>query len=169
MKHWQSYGTAALAVLLLACADAAGQGGVEKAAPSDEAAVEAIAAANSRLLDAFLARDLEGWLAGFAEDIVMMPPGEFMIVGIDALREASRTQFRWLEEYATEIEGESLETVVAGSWAFTRSTYEVRHQPLAGGDPLFERARSLTIWQRQPDGTWLAARHINNRPPQGPR
>lgn len=169
MKYWQGHVVATLAVLLVACPGVAGQGEVEEAAPSDEAAVEAIAAANERLLNAFLARDLDGWLAGLAEDVVLMPPGEFMIVGIEAVREASRAQFSWLEDYATEIEGDNLETVVAGSWAYTRSSYEARHQPLAGGEPVLDRARSLTIWERQPDGTWLVARHINNRPPHGPR
>lgn len=169
MVPWKNLAAVAFAVLLACCGHAVGQEDLEQAAPYEDAAAAAIAAVNQRLLEAYVARDLEGWLAGLTEDVILMPAGEFMIVGIEAVREASRAQFSWLEEYTTEIESETLETVVAGDWAFTRSSYEARYRPIAGGEPVVDRARSLTIWQRQPNGDWLAARHMNNRPPVGPR
>ncbi len=170
MKHWKGLAVAAVAALVVCCAGAAGEEEAVKAAPAiDDAAEEAIAAANQRLLDAYLARDLERWLAGFAEDVVLMPPGVMMIVGLDALREASRIQFGELEKYEVAIEGEPAEIVVAGGWAYTRTSYEARYQPLDGGEPILDRGRSLAIWERQPDGAWLVSRYISNRPLPGPR
>ncbi|MDH3254216.1 MAG: DUF4440 domain-containing protein [Acidobacteriota bacterium] len=170
MKLWKGSAVAALMVVLLCCGEATGrQEVVDATSEVDIAAMEAIAAAGERLRDAYLARDVDRWLAGFTEDVVVMPPGARMIVGLDALREASQLQFGWLEKYGIEIDGEPLETVVVGDWAYTRDGYEVRYQPLDGGDPTLDRGRSLAIWKRQPDGSWLLSRYMFNRPTDGPR
>ncbi len=177
MTNWKGTAVAGFAIFLACCGGAAGEREAASAPPAvDEAAEQAIAAAaeqavaaaNERLLDAYLKRDVERWLAGFSEDVIVMPPGAFMLVGRDALGEVIRTQFAWLEAYETAIEAEPLEIVVAGDWAYSRASFEVRHQPLDGREPIVERGRSLTIWQRQGDGDWLVSRHILNRPPQGP-
>lgn len=169
MKHWKGIGLVAVTAILVCCAGAAGEEEAVQAAPAiDAAAEEMIAAANERLLEAYLARDLERWLAGFAEDVVLMPPEAMMIVGLDALREASRIQFERLAEYEVEIEGEEAEIVVAGDWAYSRADFEARYQPLDGGEPIVDRGRSLAIWERQPGGEWLISRYMANRPQHGP-
>lgn len=169
MKHWKSSALAALMILLLCCGGTTGKQEIVDAAPAtDLAAAEAIAAAGERLREAYLAQDLDRWLAGFTEDVVAMPPGARMIVGLDALREASRIQFGWLENYEIEIDGTPLETIVAGDWAYTRDGYEVRYKSLDGGEPFVDRGRSLAIWSRQPDGAWLVSRYMSNRPTDGP-
>jgi uncharacterized protein (TIGR02246 family) len=169
MKYWKGPAVAVLATLLLSCVGAAGEQEVAKAAPeNDDAAEAAVAAAGEKLVDAYVARDLERWLAGFTEDVVLMPPGVGMIVGLDALREASQVQFGLLEEYETQFDGEPLEIVVAGDWAYTRDGYELRYLPAGGGEPILDRGRSMTIWKRQSDGAWLVSRHMANRPTRGP-
>ena len=168
MKYWKGSATAALLALLLCCGGATGEQEAVAAAPEiDVAAKEAIAAAGERLLDAYLARDMDRWLAGFTEDIVVMPPGERMTVGLDALREASRIMFSWHEKYEIKIDSELLEIAVAGDWAYTRDIYEARYLPPGGGDPILDPGRSLIIWRRQPDGAWLISRYMSNGPTGG--
>ncbi len=166
MKHRSPHSAAALALLVVACAGATGdQEAREQQAPApDPAASAAIEAAGARLLDAYLAGDLEGWLEGFSDDVVLLPAGAPMIVGTDALREASRIQFGLLESFETEIRTEPQEIEVTGDWAYVLESFEIRLTPLAGGDPVVEQRRLLTIWRRQADGLWKISRGMTNRP-----
>ena len=169
MKPWKTAAVVGLMAVSVCCTRTAGEEEpAHVVAAIDNAAKEALVAANERLLDAYLTRDIDGWLAGFADDVLVMPPGEGMVVGLDALREASQIMFDAMEKGETEYKGETLEIVVVGDWAYTRDGYEARHWPLDAGQPIIDRGRSLTIWKRQPDGAWLVSRHIANRPPRSP-
>ena len=49
----------------------------------------------------------------------------------------------------------SLEEVeVAGDWGFIRGTSPVTLTPQAGGEPLQDEGKYLSIRKRQPDGSW---------------
>jgi ketosteroid isomerase-like protein len=53
-------------------------------------------------------------------------------------------------------------------WAFERGSYEISLTPRAGGDPLRDSGKYLTIYRRQPGHEWLIARDIWNSDSQPP-
>jgi ketosteroid isomerase-like protein len=60
-----------------------------------------------------------------------------------------------------------LETQVAGDWAYDRGNYTLTVTPKSG-KPTETSGKYLTIYKRQPDGSWKIYRDIsnsNNPPP----
>ena len=55
------------------------------------------------------------------------------------------------------------EVQIAGSdWAFERGTYEITLTPKAGGQPMQDAGKYITVYRRQPDDIWAMARDIWN-------
>jgi ketosteroid isomerase-like protein len=55
------------------------------------------------------------------------------------------------------------EVELAGDdWAFERGTYTIALTPKAGGTPIRDTGKYLTIYRRQADHSWLMARDIWN-------
>ena len=50
---------------------------------------------------------------------------------------------------------------MAGGWAFERGTYKINLTPKAGGEPIQDIGKYITIYERQP-GAWEIARDIWN-------
>jgi uncharacterized protein (TIGR02246 family) len=110
-----------------------------------------IAAMNAGNVDAFV--------GVFSEDAVQMPPNAPANAGKAAIRAwigGFLTPFN--VQFALEVE----EVQVAGDWAFERGRYQLRATPKAGGDGFSDAGKYITIYQKQPDNTWLAARDIWN-------
>jgi ketosteroid isomerase-like protein len=62
------------------------------------------------------------------------------------------------------------EVQLAGTdWAFERGDYAITLTPKAGGDPIEDAGKYITLYQRQAGGRWLMARDIwnSNNPPPG--
>jgi ketosteroid isomerase-like protein len=47
-------------------------------------------------------------------------------------------------------------------WVFERDSYTITLTPKAGGDPIRDVGKYITLYQRQADGGWLMARDIWN-------
>lgn len=112
------------------------------------------------------AGDAGAWVALFTDDGVQMPPTAPANVGREMIRrwsDAFLGAFR--SEFALSVD----EVRVTGDWAFERGTYTINLAPKAGGDPMRDIGKYITIYQCQPDGTWRLARDIwnSNSPPPG--
>lgn len=103
--------------------------------------------------------DIEGFMAIFTDDAVIMPPNLAPICGKDNIRRFNRQFF---EELTTQITIKSEEVVVCGEWAFDRGTFEVTFTPKSGGEPVQDSGKYIYILKQQPDGTWKMARDIWN-------
>jgi uncharacterized protein (TIGR02246 family) len=103
--------------------------------------------------------DAEGWVGAFAEDGVQMPPNAPANVGRVAIRpwvEGFLGAFRC--EFALGVQ----EVRVTGDWAFERGGYRILLRSKAGGSPIEDTGKYITIYQRQPAGAWKMARDIWN-------
>jgi uncharacterized protein (TIGR02246 family) len=122
--------------------------------------VAAIAAADERWLAAFNRADVEGMMALYAPDAIIMPDGEPTRVGREAIR-------LWQEDYFRRFSGrqtiDNEEIVAARDWAYMRGNWEVTLTPRDGGETVTERGKHLVIWRRPPGGSWLVARDMWNR------
>ena len=111
--------------------------------------------------------EADAWVACFAADAVQMPPNSPPNVGADSIRAwsggllaAFRPEFSLLPD----------EVQLAGAdWAFERGTYTITLTPRAGGEPIRDVGKYITIYQRQADEAWVMARDIwnSNNPPPG--
>jgi uncharacterized protein (TIGR02246 family) len=138
-----------------------------QASPAAEASVEAIGRSRDAHIAALNNGDAEGWVAGFIDDGVQMPPGFPVNKGKEAIRAWSSG---FLAQFDVEfaISPDEVE-VVSPDWAFETGTWEISLAPKGGGDVMRDAGKHISIYRRQPDDTWLMARDIWNssNPPPG--
>ena len=104
-------------------------------------------------------------LAGMVtDDVVFLPPGYPAIRGrqsVEAMYTSFFAQFIRVEQTAS-ID----EIQVAGEWAFAWGTEKLVLVPKGGGPPIRMQGKGMSIYRRQPDGSWKIARGINNSVPE---
>jgi len=108
-----------------------------------------------------------GWLAGnadlllslYADDPIVMPQDQPVIVGKDAIRALYEALFK---EFRFEGEGTLKEVVVSGDMGYYWSAYTLTATPKAGGEPIYVTGKSIFIVKRGPGGAWKIARLMDN-------
>jgi len=108
---------------------------------------------------AFNAGDAQAVAALFADDAVLMASQQADEVGRAEILKSYAEQF---SAYTIQLRGVAVETQLFGDYGFSRGTYEFTLLPKAGGDPIVDDGRFLTVLQRQPDGSWKAIREMSN-------
>jgi ketosteroid isomerase-like protein len=106
--------------------------------------------------------DANAWAACFDTDAVQMPPNQPPNVGTERIQE-------WTRGFHAEFSIVAHDVELAGpDRAFERGSYEISLTPRAGGDPLRDSGKYLTIYRRAPGHEWLMAHDIwnsDNQPP----
>ena len=106
------------------------------------------------------ANDPDAWVTCFASDAVQMPPNDPPNIGTENIRAWSGGM---LAAFRAEFSLDVDEVELAGDdWAFERGTYTIALTPEGGGNELRDTGKYITIYQRQPDHSWLMARDIWN-------
>ena len=122
---------------------------------SDEEAIEAVV---EGAVAAVNAGDVDGWASSLSDEVIFMPPNQPIVVGRDAVR-------AWAEPFFIDFDfNESVsieEVVVSDGWAHVRARYTTTLNPKAEGDATTLMGKILSIFQRQPDGSWQG--HIRYR------
>jgi uncharacterized protein (TIGR02246 family) len=131
---------------------------ITKQHTTTEADIEAINRVREAHVTALNRGDADAWVAAFSEDAVQMPPNEPANTGGDAIR--SWTQ-AFLNQFSTQFSLSVEELRMAIDWAFERGTYTILLSP-GGGEAMQDVGKYITIYQRQPDGSWKMARDIWN-------
>lgn len=127
-----------------------------------------VEAAVNNLREAYVkaqnAGDVDGLVALFSDDAVLMPANDPAATGKEAIRAWMETQHK---QFTFELSVTQAEAVSAGHWAFTRGTYTMKATPKAGGAAFEDKGKYLNIVEHRPDGSWKLARHIwNNDAPR---
>jgi uncharacterized protein (TIGR02246 family) len=127
--------------------------------------LEAIDRVRDAHVAALNAGDAAAWVAQFTDDGVQMPPNAPTNVGrtmIGSWSQAFLAQFRL--QFALAVD----EVRVLGAWAFERGGYTIGLHPKAGGPPMQDIGKYITVYQRKPGDPWRIARDIwnsSNPPP----
>ena len=106
------------------------------------------------------AKDLDGMISFLAEGALMFPPNATMVTGEVALREL------WSEEFATpgyavSWQASKAEVSAGGDLGYTVGTYEgAMNDP--EGNLVTDRGKYVTVWKKQPGGSWKAVADIWN-------
>ncbi|MGH7630691.1 MAG: YybH family protein [Gemmatimonadales bacterium] len=128
------------------------------AAPAD--AMAAVRATDSALQAAIAYRDLDRTLSFYANDAFLLPAAAPIVVGRDAIR-AEWTKLFAIPAFNSTAQLAHVDVAESGDLAYTRGTYETR---LTGqdGQLVTERGKWVSIWRKQPDGTWRIVVDIYN-------
>jgi len=146
-----------LALLVFGCTPVAEEPVTE--APTQAEDIAAINAIPREYEAAYNAGDAAGAAAIFADDGVSMPPNEPAVVGKEAIQSRYQSIF---DEFTVQVTMSQEEVEAVGDWAFGRATYAVMQTPKAGGDTVEDNGKNLSIFKRQPDGSWKVHRSIFN-------
>jgi uncharacterized protein (TIGR02246 family) len=132
---------------------------------ADTAAIKAL---NDKLTAAFNSMDAASMAALYADDAIMMDSNQAAVEGKQAIQAVYEAR---VKENAGKMTLTAvftlLETQVAGDWAYDRGNYTLTVTPKSG-KPTETSGKYLTIYKRQPDGSWKIYRDIsnsNNPPP----
>ena len=160
MKLLSSALLLAVLLALVACAPAADEPPpvVEETA-TIEADSEPVRQAIQELVAATVAGDPEAYAGCFTEEAIMMVPNAPSVVGKEAIQASLEAT---LALYDTEWTNTIEEIVMAGDWAFERSSYRWTLRPKGEAEPLDEVGKILAVWHRDPDGSWRRARIMWN-------
>jgi uncharacterized protein (TIGR02246 family) len=129
-------------------------------------ATEAIDRARAAHIEALNTGNVDAWVAGFTDDGVQMPPGFPSNVGTEAIRGWARA---FLAPFDVDFALSPREVLVTSAeWAFETGIWEIALTPKAGGEPIHDDGKYITVYQRRSDDTWAMARDIwnsSNPPP----
>ena len=117
---------------------------------SDVRSVERLEAAIEEFYQTVETDDVEGRLALFSEDAIMMPDGGHLISGYDEIAAVLRGG----DGYRFRIDDlDRLETHVDDEFAFTANSYVYTWHAI-GDEPQWHPTRNIHIWKKQSDGSW---------------
>jgi len=143
---------------------ACGQPGPATSASIDVAAEEAsLLEADRAFGRATAAERLEGWVRFFAENGAMFPQGSPVVRGHEAIRALMGPAFE-TEGFSLTWEPLEAEVSADGSLGYTHGTFESRF-PGPDGEITVTTGKYLTVWRKQPDGSWKVEADIGNDDP----
>ena len=132
------------------------------AAPVEDAAAvrQAIDAGNARVIAGFKAGDANAAAAQYAPDAVVMLAEAPAMRGQAAIVEGLNGWFS--EATITDFTLTTGDVMVAGDLAIETGAYTMTLTPKAGGAAHTDQGKYLTVWKKQPDGSWKLIRDIAN-------
>jgi ketosteroid isomerase-like protein len=141
-----------LAVVLLAAC-----GGAPAAAPPPDPSV--LLDADRAFAAAVAADGAEAWVSWFAEDGAQIQPGVGEIRGRDAIREL----MAGLDDpnFSLTWEPRRADIAASGDLGWTTGSY-VSSGVGRDGEPRHAQGRYVTIWRKQPDGSWKVVMDLGN-------
>jgi len=128
----------------------------QKPAEPDTAAIKKeLQLAEARWNRAYAERDAEALAAMYADDAALANPGEELARGKDAIRKAT-TAFAADPNLKVAFEANRIEVAQSGDLAYTRGRYTLTMTDVESGRPETSTGHYLTVWMKQPDGSWKA-------------
>jgi ketosteroid isomerase-like protein len=129
-------------------------------APNDVAAVQhAIDSAEIRFSTGMMKGDTASINSVYADDAVILPPNAKAARGRTALSQMHAGMISGVSFPAVELKSEDL--IVSGDYGIETGTYRMTIQPKQG-KPMSDVGKFVSIWKKQPDGSWKMIRDIFN-------
>lgn len=144
-----------LLLVALALASTACQPPAQEAGPLSAEDVAAIRNGMQAHVELVLAGDPVATAAMYTEDAVQMPPNAPAVQGRAAIQEYF-AGFPTTTEYVQSI----VDVDGRDGIAYTRSDYSATF--MVEGTPVTDRGKTVAVWKKQPDGSWLVALAVWN-------
>lgn len=110
------------------------------------------------------AKSAEGWLNYYADDAIMMPPGE-KICKDKASREASIKSMFAIPGVSLRFQSTKAEVAKSGDLGYSAGVYQMSSKDAKGND-YHETGKYNEVWKKQADGKWKCIVDIWNADPQ---
>ena len=122
---------------------------------SDASASDAVKAADASFQKAVAAKDLNQIVSFYADDAVLMPAAKPVLHGKAAITNEWK-ELLAIPAFQNSSKLAQVEVSASNDLAFTRGSYETR---LTGEDGklVTEPGKWLSVWRKQPDGSWRVA------------
>ena len=121
-------------------------------APKQDDALAEVRAADAAVTQAVTARNLDGIMAHYADDAVLLPTAEPMIEGKAAIREEWQ-HILTIPDFSSRTTTRDANVSNGGDMAYTYGTYRARMMG-EDGKPVEEPGKFVSIWRRGTDGKW---------------
>jgi len=123
---------------------------------------ETIKDTEARFLKAALEHGSTGYLSFYSESAVELPDGADALIG----RANIARTMRFLDDKNNRLTWAPVgaDISASGDLGYTWGTYEFRSKGPDGVDRV-EHGKYLTVWKKQPDGTWKVAVDMGNKGP----
>jgi uncharacterized protein (TIGR02246 family) len=115
----------------------------------DEAAIRA---ADARWLAAAQARDLEGSLSYWSDDAILMVAGAPPMAGKEAIRRYVVGAFA-IRDFSISWATDRVWVAKSGDIAYATGTTRIS-MTTPDGKPFAEHDNAVTVWRKEPDGSW---------------
>jgi uncharacterized protein (TIGR02246 family) len=106
--------------------------------------------------------DIDTVFGLMAEDVIFLSAGKAPMRGRATFAQALRTL---LKQSRIESKGDIQEIEISGSLAYCWTNITVRVVPLSGGKGTLRTGSTLSIFRKQPTGSWVVVRDANLLPP----
>jgi len=132
---------------------------------SDEAAVRQTDEDWSK---AAQSKQVDPWVAYYADDAVLLPPNDLKVTGKDNIRKEI-SLLLGLPGLALSWKTEKVEVSRSGDLAYAQGAYELSATD-AHGKAMTDHGKTLEIWRKQADGSWkcIADMWSSDLPPVPP-
>jgi|SRR5688572_24426580 len=102
--------------------------------------------------------DLPQILKLMAEDVVFLTPGQPPMRGRDDFAAGFK---KAVEQFRIESSSDIQEIRIIGDWAYCWNHLQINMIPRGEGSPMRRSGYTLTLFTRQPDGSWVLFRDAN--------
>jgi ketosteroid isomerase-like protein len=116
-------------------------------------AMQAVRAADTALQKAVADKNLEGIVSFYAEEAVLLPTAEPIVVGKSSIREEWQ-HILSIPNFQNESALTKIDVSSGGDMAYSMGTY-LATMLGEDGKPATEPGKWLSVWKRQADGSWL--------------
>jgi len=121
---------------------------------------EAVLAADAAWEKAYSAKDVEKSVAFFDEQGSMLPSNAPVLNGKDAITKSLASAFK-IPDYTLTWHANKVGVAASGELGYTSGTYEFVAKE-ASGKTISDKGKYLTVWKKQPDGSWKVLLDIYN-------
>jgi ketosteroid isomerase-like protein len=97
-------------------------------------------------------KQVDAWMAFYAEDAVVLPPNEAVATDRSSIRK-SVGELLALPGLSLTWQPAHIEVAAAGDIAYLYGTYELTSED-AHGMPMTDYGKNVEIWKKQSDGSW---------------
>lgn len=138
------------ALMLFGCTSAQQQ---SPATPDTRAADEAaIRNTDADWVNAAQTKQVDAWVAFYADDAVVLPPNEKLANSKDSIRKAVG-ELLTLPGLSIKWQPAKVEVARSGDIAYAYGTYELTTND-SKGKPVTDQGKTVEIWKKQSDGGW---------------
>ena len=112
------------------------------------------------------AKDAKAAAALYTEDAILIPPGEPLVRGREAIEEYWKGAIE--SGGVRDVSVETIDALSSGSLGYETGSYELTANG-PDGEAVTDRGRYIEVLRREPDGRWLSTHGIWNASPETPQ